>query len=267
MPHQIAHLLRTLLATISSSQALLPRRIEPSRHPMSIPIPCPQAGLTSPCAPQVASPLPSTPASERAALDPALRHRPYEDVQALLTGTLFVALGVLMFGHAGLLTGGTPGLAFVIHYATGWNFGLVLLAVNVPFYALAWRRMGRSFTLKTALAVGLLAGLVNLLPRLISFAALSPLFTAVMGGLLMGVGILMLFRHRASLGGFNVLALYLQDRFGWRAGRVQMALDAMIVLASFAVVDWQHVAMSVLGAVMLNQTLATNHRKERYVAL
>jgi hypothetical protein len=41
----------------------------------------------------------------------------------------------------------------------------------------------------------------------------------------------------------------------------------MIVLASFAVVDWQHVALSVLGAVMLNQTLATNHRQERYVAL
>jgi uncharacterized membrane-anchored protein YitT (DUF2179 family) len=80
-------------------------------------------------------------------------------------------------------------------------------------------------------------------------------------------GLVSLFRHRASLGGLNVLALYLQDRFGWRAGRVQMALDAMIVLASFAVVDWQHVAMSVLGAVMLNQTLATNHRKERYVAL
>jgi uncharacterized membrane-anchored protein YitT (DUF2179 family) len=267
MLHKIASLLRVHLATISRSQALLPRRFEPSRHHMSIHISCPEAALTSPCAPQTTTPLPSTPPSERATLDAALRHRPYEDAQALLTGTLFVAFGVLMFGHAGLLTGGTPGLAFLIHYATGWNLGLVLLAVNVPFYALAWRRMGRSFTLKTVLAVGLLAGLVNLLPRLISFAALSPLFTAVMGGLLMGVGILMLFRHRASLGGFNVLALYLQDRFGWRAGRVQMALDGMIVLASFAVVDWQHVALSVLGAVMLSQTLVTNHRKERYVAL
>lgn len=196
-----------------------------------------------------------------------LRHRPYEDAQALLTGTLFVALGVVMFGNAGLLTGGTAGLALLIHYATGWNFGAVLFLVNVPFYALAWRRMGRAFTLKTVLAVGLLAGLANLLPSLISFGLLSPLFTAVMGGLLMGVGILMLFRHRASLGGFNVLALFLQDRFGWRAGQVQMVLDALILLASFAVVDWQHVAMSVLGAVMLNQTLTTNHRAERYVAL
>jgi uncharacterized membrane-anchored protein YitT (DUF2179 family) len=197
----------------------------------------------------------------------ALRHRPYEDVQALLTGTLFVAMGVVMFGHSGLLTGGTAGIAFLIHYATGWNFGLVFFAINLPFYGLAWKRMGQAFTLKTFAAVGLLSVFVNLLPQLVSFMNLSVIFTAVMGGLLMGTGMLMLFRHKASLGGFNVLVLYLQERFGWRAGRIQMALDCAIVLASFALVDWQHVALSVLGAVMLNQTLATNHRAGRYLTL
>ncbi len=65
----------------------------------------------------------------------------------------------------------------------------------------------------------------------------------------MGAGMLMLFRHRSSLGGLNVLVLYLQERFGWRAGRIQMAFDCVIVLASFALVDWQQVALSILGAV------------------
>jgi uncharacterized membrane-anchored protein YitT (DUF2179 family) len=197
----------------------------------------------------------------------SLGHQPYEDVQALFTGTLFVALGVVMFGHTGLLTGGTVGIAFLVHYATGWNFGLLLFLINLPFYALAWQRMGRAFTLKTFAAVGLLSILVNVLPRLVSFQSLWPPFTAVMGGLLMGAGMLMLFRHRASLGGFNVMVLYLQERFGWRAGRLQMGLDCAIVLASFALVDWQQVALSVLGAVVLNQTLATNHRAGRYITL
>ena len=197
----------------------------------------------------------------------SLRHRPHEDVQALLTGTLFVALGVVMFGHTGLLTGGTAGIAFLIHYATDWNFGLVFFLINLPFYGLAWQRMGKAFTLKTFAAVGLMSVFVNLLPKLVSFQSLSPPFTAVMGGLLMGTGMLMLFRHRASLGGFNVLVLYLQERFGWRAGRIQMAFDCTIVMASFALVDWQHVALSVLGAVVMNQTLATNHRAGRYITL
>ncbi len=198
---------------------------------------------------------------------PDLRHRPHEDIQALLTGTLFVALGVVMFGHTGLLTGGTAGIAFLIHYATGWNFGLVFFCINLPFYGLAWKRMGRAFTLKTFAAVGLLAGISNLLPQWMALGSLHPVFAAVAGGLLMGTGMLILFRHRASLGGFNVLVLYLQERFGWRAGLVQMALDCCIVVLAFALTDWWHIALSVLGAVVMNQTLAINHRTGRYVAI
>jgi uncharacterized membrane-anchored protein YitT (DUF2179 family) len=198
---------------------------------------------------------------------PALRHRPHEDFLALATGTLFVALGVTLFKQAGLLTGGTAGVAFLVHYATGWNFGLVFFVLNLPFYGLALQRMGRSFTLKTFTAVALLALLSNLLPDLIHMDRLDPLFTSVMGGLLMGTGMLILFRHHASLGGFNVLVLYLQERFGWRAGYLQMGLDCCIVLAAFAVTDWQHIALSVVAAVVLNQTLATNHRAGRYMAM
>jgi uncharacterized membrane-anchored protein YitT (DUF2179 family) len=195
------------------------------------------------------------------------RHKTYEDVQALLTGTLFVALGIVMFGHVGLLTGGTAGVAFLVHYATGWNFGAVFFVINLPFYGLAFKRMGREFTLKTFIAVGLMATLTNVLPTLLHFDQLNPLLATVLGGLLMGTGMLILFRHRASLGGFNVLVLYLQERFGWRAGAIQMALDCTIVLCSFAVVDWKLTALSVLGAVVLNQTLATNHQAGRYMAI
>ena len=198
---------------------------------------------------------------------PDLRHRPHEDIQALLTGTLFVALGVVMFGRTGLLTGGTAGIAFLIHYATGWNFGLVFFCINLPFYGLAFKRMGMQFTLKTFASVALLATISNVLPQLISLVAINPVFAAVTGGLLMGTGMLILFRHRASLGGFNVLVLYLQERFGWRAGLTQMALDCSIVIFAFALTDWWHIALSVLGAVVLNQTLAINHRTGRYVAI
>ena len=198
--------------------------------------------------------------------DEVLQHRPYEDIQALLTGTAFVALGIQMFNQLGLLTGGTAGLAIWLHYATGWNFGAIFFAINLPFYALAYRRMGRAFTFKTFAAVALLSALTNLLPQWLHLGELHPLAGALLGGVLMGTGMLILFRHQASLGGFNVLVLYLQATRGWRAGRMQMALDCTIVLLAFAVTDWRHVAWSVLGAVALNQTLATNHRAGRYMA-
>lgn len=197
----------------------------------------------------------------------SLRHQPHEDIQALLTGTLFVSLGVVLFGQTGLLSGGTAGIAFVIHYATGWNFGLLFFLINLPFYGLAYRRMGRAFTLKTFASVALLALFSNLLPQWIHLRDIQPVLAAVLGGLLIGTGMLMLFRHQASLGGFNVLALYLQERYGWRAGLIQMGLDCGIVLAAFMLTDAWHIALSVLGAVAMNQILAINHRKGRYVAV
>jgi uncharacterized membrane-anchored protein YitT (DUF2179 family) len=195
------------------------------------------------------------------------RHRLYEDVQALLTGTLFVGLGVVLFGHVGLLSGGTAGLAFLLYYATGVSFSVWFFVINLPFYWLAWKRMGPAFTVKTFASVGLLSAWAYLVPQWISIGTLAPGFAAVAGGLLVGAGMLMLFRHRASLGGFNVLVLYLQERFGWRAGHLQMGLDCAIVLTAFALREPAQIAWSVVGAVVLNMSLAINHRPGRYMAV
>ncbi len=200
------------------------------------------------------------------ATDPALRHGPLEDAQALLIGTLLVSLAVAMFRHAGLLSGGTAGIAFLVHYAGVASFGLAYFVINLPFYWIAWRHMGRAFTLKTLAAVTLVSVLGDLLPRYIAFSLLEPWLAAVLGGVLMGNGFLILFRHHASLGGLGILALLLQKTRGWRAGYVQMAVDAAIVVAAIATVPWPRVAMSVLGAVVLNLVIATNHRPGRYVA-
>jgi hypothetical protein len=111
------------------------------------------------------------------------RHGLVDDAQALLTGTLFVALALMLFRQAGLMTGGTAGIALLAHYASGWRFGLLFFCVNLPFYWLAWQRMGRRFTLKTMAAVTLLALLSEALPQWLAIERLNPLFAAMAGGL------------------------------------------------------------------------------------
>jgi uncharacterized membrane-anchored protein YitT (DUF2179 family) len=197
----------------------------------------------------------------------ASQHTVFEDAQAILTGALFIALGVAMFAQAGLLTGGTAGLAFLIHYATGWRFGVVFFVINVPFYVLALRAMGWTFTVKTFCAVAALSLFSELMPLVLRFDFLQPVYAGVMGGFLIGAGLLMLFRHQASLGGINILALYLQQRHGWRAGKVQMAIDSLIVLAALGLVEPWLIAVSVLGAVALNLVVAVNHRPGRYLGV
>ena len=198
--------------------------------------------------------------------DAALRHSRTEDGFALLSATLLIALGVALYAQAHLVSGGMAGLAFLLHYATDLGFGPIFFALNLPFYWLAWRRMGRAFTLKTLLAVALLSALTEATPRLLQFQALQPLYAAVLGGLVMGVGFLMLFRHRASLGGVGILAFYLQERYHWRAGHVQMAVDCVIVGLALWSVPLPQVALSIAGAVVLNLILAMNHRSGRYLA-
>jgi uncharacterized membrane-anchored protein YitT (DUF2179 family) len=195
------------------------------------------------------------------------RHSLFEDVSALITGTLLVSLGVALLGKAGLITGGTVGIAFLLHYITGISFGKLFFLINVPFYFLAVKKLGWTFTLKTFGAVFLLSAFSEMLPLVFKVEMLNPLYGATMGGLLAGVGLLVLFRHKASLGGINVLVLYLQERFGLRAGLMQLALDAGILLLSVSRISLASVAISLLGAAMLNMTLAINHKPGRYMAI
>lgn len=195
-----------------------------------------------------------------------LRHSAFDDAQGLVTGVLLVALGLALMREVGLVTGGTAGIALVLHYASGWPFGALFFAVNLPFYALAWRRMGRRFTLKTFAAVTLMSALSGPLPQWLGLHAVQPLFGALAGGLLIGVGFVILFRHRASLGGLNVLVLWLQERRGWRAGHLQLAIDLLILLAASPWVDLTHLGLSILAAAAMNFSLAINHRPDRYVA-
>ncbi|MEH6642926.1 MULTISPECIES: YitT family protein [Halomonadaceae] len=202
---------------------------------------------------------------------PKDQHRPYEDVMAMLLGTFFVALGVTFYTHAVLLTGSTAGLALLLSYmtssVTGWGFGVYFFAINLPFYYLAVKRMGWSFTLRTFAAIGLVSLFSELTQGWVQFDSVPSIYAALMGGALMGIGMLMLFRHRTSLGGINILALYLQDKHGLRAGYVQLAIDGVILLIALTQLPLDRVGYSVLGALTLNLIIALNHKPGRYIGV
>lgn len=199
------------------------------------------------------------------AADDALGHSWLEDALAILVGTLLISFGVAMFKSAGLLTGSTAGLAFLVHYQTGVPFGVAFSLINLPFYWLAVKRMGWVFTLKTFAAVTLLSLFTGLHAQFAHFDGLNPFYSGLIGGLMMGMGFIALFRHKASLGGVNILALFVQDRYGIRAGKLQLGLDLVILLASLFLVSVPALLGSVLGAAALNMIIAMNHRPDRYI--
>ncbi|MCB1915253.1 MAG: YitT family protein [Rhodocyclaceae bacterium] len=193
------------------------------------------------------------------------RHSRFEDAVAIGIGCLMVSLGLTLFRGAGVLSGGTAGIAFLGVYAAGWPLGVTFFVLNLPFYLLAWRGMGRAFTAKTFVAVATVSALAEWMPGWITVGSIAPPFAAIAGGLLLGNGLLILIRHRASLGGIGVLAVVLQERRGWRAGHVQLAADALIFALALAVVPAGAVALSMIGSAALNMVISMNHRDGRYM--
>jgi uncharacterized membrane-anchored protein YitT (DUF2179 family) len=202
--------------------------------------------------------LPTTPPS-------AVRHSPAEDILGILTGTFAASLGLYLLKSSEAVTGGTAGLALLLSYSLPLPFGVIFMAVNLPFFGLAVWKKGWNFALRTGAAIALVSAMASLHPAALGALDINPVYGVLGGNLLAGVGLLILFRHKSSLGGFSILALLLQEKLKWRAGYVQMVLDVAIVLAALALVSPLMVLLSAVGATLLNLILALNHRPGRYL--
>lgn len=194
-----------------------------------------------------------------------IKHTPLEDVQGLATGVVMCTMGLVILTHLGLITGQTAGLAVVISYLTGLSFGPVFFAINIPFYLFAVRAMGWEFTLKSLACVAVLSLATELVPMGFAIERLDPVLGAIMFGVVTGIGLLAIFRHKGSLGGLGVVALWIQDRYGIRAGYIQLGFDAVLFVAAAFLFPLSVVMYSLLGAVVLNALIAFNHRRDWYV--
>ena len=199
------------------------------------------------------------------AVPSGLRHSLVEDALGLLTGTFVASLGIFLLTSAHAVTGGTAGLSLLLSYASGLPFGLIYVLVNLPFLAFGLRARGWDFTLRTLLSIAAVSGFASVHPLMLPGASFNPVYATLVGNLLAGIGMLIVFRHRSSLGGLNTLALLVQDRTGWRAGTVQLAVDVVIIAAALPVVGTGTVALSAAGAGVLGVVLTLNHRPGRYL--
>lgn len=194
----------------------------------------------------------------------ALKHTLVEDAQGLGLGVFLCGLGLTILTHLGLITGQTAGIAVIISYLSNISFGVVFFAINVPFYWLAWKRLGPVFTVKSLICVTLLSIVTEVMPLSFEIAALQLWLGALIVGACTGVGLLIIFRHNGSLGGMGVVALLVQDTTGFRAGYLQLAVDIAIFAVAFMLFPMVIVFYSLVGAVILNLIIAVNHRRDRY---
>ncbi|MEP0355220.1 YitT family protein [Paraglaciecola sp.] len=193
-------------------------------------------------------------------------HKFYEDLIALFCAGVLVSFGIMLFSKHNLLTGGTAGIAIITTHLTNLNFGVLFFLVNLPFYYIAWTRLSKRFTINTFISVAVVSVMTEQMDTFIDISNVDPIFSSVVGGIMIGMGVLIMFRHKSSLGGLGILALYLQNRFNVRAGNFGLIVDATIILSSMLLFSFDLVLLSILGAITLNLLVAVNHKPGRYQA-
>lgn len=191
-------------------------------------------------------------------------HGRVEDVYALVVGCILLALGLVFLKAAGLVTGGIAGIALLLSYLVSLPPGLLFTIINVPFFVFAYRAMGAGFMWKTIAVNAGLAALSVAMNLGVQIQHISPMFAAIVGGTVIGMGILSLARHGAGVGGTGVLTLWLYKRYGINAGLAQMAFDVVILLASLSVISPLYIAWSAVSALAISGILIAWHRPGRY---
>jgi len=153
-------------------------------------------------------------------------------------GSTFLALGVVLFlAPNRIATGGTPGMAILLHFLVDLPIGSLMVAINLPLLLAGWRLLGRAFALRTVAAVLLMSLQIDLFSEVLKLEALSHniLLATLYGGITVGLGVGLILRGNASAGGSTIIARIVSSRSRVKPGQVIFSLDLLIVLSTAAV--------------------------------
>lgn len=161
------------------------------------------------------------------------------DCLMVLLGTAIFALGTYYFvTPSNIAPGGVSGIAILVNYAFGAPVGLVTALINLPLLVIGWRYLGREFILKTLLSVAAFTVVYDyiLTPLSLPVYEGERLMASLFGGVLMGIGLGIVFYYAGSTGGVDIITKLLHLKYPHiQLGRAMMLVDMVIVLASAVV--------------------------------
>lgn len=166
---------------------------------------------------------------------------------------LMIALGLILYGIGwtvfllpnDITTGGVPGIASIIYFATGFPVQYTYFSINLILLLLSIRILGWKFSIKTVFAVFTLTFFLSIIQKLAEGVVLlhdQPFMACVIGASLCGGGIGIAFSSNGSTGGTDIIAAIINKYRDITLGRVILVCDLIIISSSyFALKDWEKV--------------------------
>jgi uncharacterized membrane-anchored protein YitT (DUF2179 family) len=169
--------------------------------------------------------------------------RSLKDYLFILAGALVQALAMRLFlVPAQLVSGGISGAAQIITHFVRFPIGMMVLIGNIPLLILGWRFLGGlRFALRTAFSVIAFSVLTDLLGLFIPASGVTNdlVLNCLYGGLMLGVGLGLVYRGRGTSGGSDILGRILNFRMGISISQAYLITDAIVVLAGGFAFDWR----------------------------
>jgi uncharacterized membrane-anchored protein YitT (DUF2179 family) len=182
---------------------------------------------------------------------------PVVDYIAITFGAILMSLGIGVFlVDARVVPGGVSGLAMAIHYLSNNTLpvGMMTWILNVPLYIWGLKKLGKQFGIRTfygftvsSIGIDLFRGDI---PGL-SFIQLQHtqtikdlldndfLFLVLVGAVLLGVGLGIIFKFRGTTAGSDIVASIMQKRFGIKPGQALMIIDFMVITAAGLIIEFK----------------------------
>jgi len=155
------------------------------------------------------------------------------DYLGISVGVLLTAVGLDMFLIPNkIAAGGVSGIGTLVYYLTGFPVGITMLAINVPLFIMGIRELGVGFgirslfgTITLSMAVDLMAGRAPVLTK-------DPLLAALYGGIVVGIGIGLVFRYKGTTGGTDLAAAIVNRYLKASVGLVLFVIDGAVIIAA-----------------------------------
>jgi len=184
-----------------------------------------------------------------------MKKYPIVDYVVITIGAAIMAIGIGVFlVDARVVPGGVSGLSMTIHYVSNNKIpvGLMIWVLNVPLYIWGLKELGKTFGIRTFYGFTLNSFFIDFfrgdvpgfqMVRLQDSQAIRDLhqndflFLILIGAVLLGVGLGLIFKFKGTTAGSDIVAAILQKKFGWKPGQAIMFTDFFVIALAGLVID------------------------------
>lgn len=158
----------------------------------------------------------------------------------IILGSLILALGVVLFFSPNeLITGGTAGLALLLHYVSSFSIGTLMLGVNIPLLIIGYKYLGKMFAIRTIITIILISLFIDFFAEYLELEAfvLDAALASIFGGIFIGLGLALVIKGNSSAGGSTIIARIISSKSEIKPSSVILLIDSLIITSALFIFD------------------------------